>query len=82
MDQHQLPSDSVGLWVRMKGACLVCQVTCQSSDQVFFEGFHVSTNARSQNIAGGIKHRKTHKSKASHAIQKILAFDWHQYTPL
>ena len=82
VSQHQWPSDLVGLWVRMKGAYLICQVTCQSSDQVLFEAFHVSTNARSQNSAGGIKHRKTHKSKGSDAIQKILAFDSHQYTPL
>ena len=47
-----------------KGAPSNLSITCQSSDHVLFEKRHVFTNAKSQNSAADIKHRKTHKSKA------------------
>ena len=82
VSQRQWPSNLVGLWVRVKGPHLLFQVTCRSSDHVLFEKRHVSTNARPQNSAGDIKHRKTHKSKAFFVIQKILTFDSNWYIPL
>ena len=48
----------------MKGTHLVFQVTCQSRNHVLFEKRLASTDARPQNSAGDIKHRKTHKLKA------------------
>ena len=53
---------------------LLFQITCRSSDHVLFEKRHVSTNARPQDSAAYIKHRKTHKSKACFIIQKYLNF--------
>ena len=64
VSQRQWPLNLVGLWVRVKRPHLFFQVTCRSSDHVLFEKRHVSTNAKPQNSAGDIKHRKTHKSKA------------------
>ena len=51
-------------WVRVQGLHTLFQVTCWSSDHVFFGKRHVSTNVRPQNSAADIKHRKTHKWKA------------------
>ena len=51
---------------------MLFQVTCRSSEHVLFEKRQVSTNARPQNSAGDIKHKKIHKSKAFFVIQKIV----------
>ena len=64
VSQCQSPSNLVELSVRAKGPQVLFQVTCRSSDHVLFEKRHVSTNAKPQNSAGDIKHRKTHKTKA------------------
>ena len=82
VSQRQWSSNLLGLWVRVKGPQLLLQVTYRSRDYVIFEKHRVSTNARPQNSAGDIKHRKTHKPKAFFVIQKVLTFDSHQYTPL
>ena len=82
VSQCQWPLNLAGLWVRVKRPHLLFQVTWRSSDHVLFEKCHASTNARPQNSAGDINHRKTHKSKAFFVIQKILTFDSHQYAPL
>ena len=63
------------------GSHLLFQVTCISSDHVLFEKREVPTNARPYNSAGDMKHRKTHKLKASLVIQNTLPFDSHRYTP-
>ena len=82
ISQRQWPLNLVGLWVRVKGPHLLFQVTFRSNDHVLFEKRNVSTNARSQNSAGDIKHRKPHKSKAFLVIEKILTFDSNRHTPL
>ena len=74
VSQRQWPLNLVGLYVRVKGPHLLFQVTCRSSDHVFFEKRNVSTNGRPQKLAGDIKHRNTHKSKAFFVTQKILTF--------
>ena len=72
VSQRQLPLNLVGLWSRVKGPHLLFQVTCRSSDHVVFEKRHVSTNARPQNSAGDMKHRKTHKSEAFFCYSKDM----------
>ena len=81
VSQRQWPSNLVGLWVRVKAPHLLFQVACRSCDKLLFQKRHVSSNARPQNSAGDIKRRKTHKSKAFFAFQKILTFDSHRCTP-
>ena len=80
VSQRQWPLNLVGLWVRVKRPHILW--ICRSSDHVLFEKRHVSTNARPQNSAGYIKHRKTHKSKASFVIQKISKFYSHRINAL
>ena len=82
VSKRQWPLNLVRLWVWVKWPHLLFPVTCWESDNVLFKKCNVSSNARLQNSAGDIKHRKTHKSKAFSVIQKILTFDSHHYTPL
>ena len=58
--------------VRVKRPHFLFQVTYQSIDHMVFEKRHVFTNARPQNSAEYIKHRKTHKSKAFLLIKRYL----------
>ena len=81
ISQRQWPLNLVGLRVRMKGPHGLF-VTCWSSDHVLFEKRHVSTDAKPQNSAGDMKHIKLTNQKLFFAIQKILTFDSHRYTPL
>ena len=64
VSQRQWPLNLVGIWVRVKRPHLFFQVNCRSNDHIIYEKRLVSTDARPQNSAGDINHRKTHKSKA------------------
>ena len=78
--QCQWPLNLIRLWVRLKKSHLLFQVTFRSIyDHALFGKYHASTNARSQNSAGDIKHRKIHKSKSFFVIQKILTFHSHHF---
>ena len=78
--QHQWPLNLIRLWVRLKKPHLLFQVTFRSiDDHALFEKYHAFTNARSQNSAGDIKHRKIHKLKSFFVIQKILTFHSHHF---
>ena len=57
--------------VRVKKPHFLFQVTCQC-DHMLFEKRHVFTDARPQNSAEYIKHRKNHKSKAFLLIKRYL----------
>ena len=66
----------------LKVSHLLIQVTCQSLDHVIFEKLHVSTNGRSQNSAGDIKHRETRKSKVFLYHSKNINIWFISITPL